>query len=423
MQNGLAKKVKDSKWFPFGAEREYTLVLPAEAVKLWQLDHNYHCSIIGTCLTMAEVKKILKQLRVGMHGYSAYELHSTIVAIIADNAFPSKKVQTYLDKKFKAVVQNIRKMTAPEIMGFWKAALYSGDMIGAFWAVMMHPNSDAQMQKSFYGDIHMLSHMSGASNRADLKRLSQLEEGRKGFKAALQAQNLKYNKLALDNNNLRNSEKSGVEERVGLENEVYALKNSLEQLMVLQSIQERQELDVQVNKLHHKVNCQISEAAKLQSNIKQLSGVIGRQKQQINADKKGRLEHQNEIEYLQTRIERSLQSSCPLQKQGLCGQYVLYVGGKTNLVPFYRNLVEERAGVFMHHDGGIEKNTQDLQQYLSKADVVIFPSGCISHDAYWKIKSTCKKQHKPYRHLKSSGLYSLSSMLELMTIKVAALEV
>ncbi|WP_428354936.1 DUF2325 domain-containing protein [Methyloprofundus sp.] len=71
---------------------------------------------------------------------------------------------------------------------------------------------------------------------------------------------------------------------------------------------------------------------------------------------------------------------------------VLYVkGDKINLTPFYRELVEEHAGTFMHHDGGIEKNTQDLQYSLSKADVIVFPSSCISHDAYWKIKQTCKK--------------------------------
>ncbi|WP_428354923.1 DUF2325 domain-containing protein [Methyloprofundus sp.] len=90
---------------------------------------------------------------------------------------------------------------------------------------------------------------------------------------------------------------------------------------------------------------------------------------------------------------------------------LLYVGGKTNLIPFYRELVEEHAGTFMHHDGGLEKNTQDLQQSLSKADVVVFPSSCISHDAYWKIKRICNKQNKPYQYLKSSGLYSLSSAL------------
>ena len=44
--------------------------------------------------------------------------------------------------------------------------------------------------------------------------------------------------------------------------------------------------------------------------------------------------------------------------------------------------------------------------------MVIFPSDCISHDAYWRIKSTCKKQQKPYEYINSSGLHSLSNILD-----------
>ncbi|WP_221898399.1 DUF2325 domain-containing protein [Bathymodiolus japonicus methanotrophic gill symbiont] len=31
--------------------------------------------------------------------------------------------------------------------------------------------------------------------------------------------------------------------------------------------------------------------------------------------------------------------------------------------------------------------------------MVVFPSNCISHDAYWKIKRTCNKQNKPYQSI------------------------
>ncbi len=108
---------------------------------------------------------------------------------------------------------------------------------------------------------------------------------------------------------------------------------------------------------------------------------------------------------------------CLFKKQGLCGQCVLYVGGKANLVPYYRKLIEAKSGVFLHHDGGLEKSTQDLSRSLNRADVVIFPSDCISHDAYWRIKSTCKKQQKPYEYIKSSGLHSLSNILDKIMTK------
>jgi hypothetical protein len=70
----------------------------------------------------------------------------------------------------------------------------------------------------------------------------------------------------------------------------------------------------------------------------------------------------------------------------------------------------------------MEKSTQDLSSSLNRADVVIFPSDCISHDAYWKIKSTCKKQQKPYEYLNSSGLHSLSSTLDKITTENQGIE-
>jgi hypothetical protein len=88
------------------------------------------------------------------------------------------------------------------------------------------------------------------------------------------------------------------------------------------------------------------------------------------------------------------------------------VGGKKNLIPHYRDLVEQKSGVFLHHDGGDEKNTQALSSSLIRADIVIFPSTCISHEAYWKIKQACKKQQKPFKYLSSPGLCSLSSTLD-----------
>ncbi len=411
MQDIIQKKEKFLDWLPSQEKQQ-------DKVKLWHLDHIYHCAIIGTCLTMDEVKKILRQLHIGINGLPPYEIHTTIVTLISENNHPSKKVQAYLDKKFKLIVQETKKMYAAELKGFWKASLYSGDIIGVFWAVMSHPESDEDMKRIFYGDIHMLSHLSGASNRADLKRLSLLEKERVNYESEKRSWEVKSNKLASDNNRLLNDIKGHHEQRSDLENRVYALKNSLDQQMILQSTKERQELDNLVEKLTNKLDCQNTEMAKYQKNEQQSSKIIASQKQQILASCDQVLVYQNEVEYLQSALLEKSQSQCPLQKQGLCGQCVLYVGGKTNLIPFYRELVEEHSGIFIHHDGGLEKNTHDLQQSLSKADVVVFPSSCISHDAYWKIKRTCNKQNKPFQYLKSSGLYSLSSVLENIASKI-----
>lgn len=424
MQNKLSIKEKSTPLFPFRTpaasplkKNQPATLKKQDKVKLWQLDHNYHCAIIGTCLTLDEVKKILRQLHISTNGFSPYELHTSIVTLISENKFPSKKVQNHLDKKFKPFVQKTNKMNAAELKGFWKAALYCGDMIGAFWAVMSHPASNEEIKRAVYGDIHMLSHMSGASNRADLKRLTGLEQARKNHIVEMQIWESKCNKLRLEKDRLLNLEIEHHGQISDLENHVNALKNSLEQLMILQSTKERQELEALVEKLSNKLNCRETDITKQENKEKQLSALTSRLEKQLLNSNDERLALKNEVQYLQSALTETAETQCPLKSQNLCGQCVLYVGGKTNLVPFYRELVEEKAGIFIHHDGGMEKNTQDLQKSLSKADVVVFPASCISHDAYWKIKRVCKKQHKPYQYLQSSGLYSLSSMLDKIMAK------
>ncbi len=96
----------------------------------------------------------------------------------------------------------------------------------------------------------------------------------------------------------------------------------------------------------------------------------------------------------------------------LCGKMVLYVGGRSNMVPLYRQLVEERGGRFSHHDGGREDSRQQLPRLLSGADVVLCPVDCVSHDACKQVKRICKRYRKPFVMMRSSGVSALEKQLE-----------
>jgi hypothetical protein len=76
-------------------------------------------------------------------------------------------------------------------------------------------------------------------------------------------------------------------------------------------------------------------------------------------------------------------------------QSVLCVGGRPASVPIYRDLVEQTGGEFLHHDGGQEESVAQLESTLAAADLVICQTGCISHDAYWRVKNHCKRTGKP----------------------------
>jgi len=78
----------------------------------------------------------------------------------------------------------------------------------------------------------------------------------------------------------------------------------------------------------------------------------------------------------------------------LTNQTVLCVGGRTAAVPLYRYVIERTGGHFLHHDGGEHHCIGKLDTTLAAADLVICQTGCISHDAYWRVKEHCKRTGK-----------------------------
>src|SRR3954470_11153866 len=51
----------------------------------------------------------------------------------------------------------------------------SGDIPGAYWALLSHAAATETIVKKAFQDVHMLSHLVGAANRADIRRLRELE--------------------------------------------------------------------------------------------------------------------------------------------------------------------------------------------------------------------------------------------------------
>ncbi len=172
-------------------------------VKLWQLDHVYHCTVIGTCLTLPEIKKLLFSLKVDCHHYKAYEIHTHVVTVMGTNNLCSKKIQHYLDKKFSAAIEKTLRMTTTELESEWNNALGTVDLIGTFWALISHPQTTDKMKKVFYGDIHMLSHTSELTHQADLKRLAALETIELQQLKVINAQKQQIKKLMQDVHSLK----------------------------------------------------------------------------------------------------------------------------------------------------------------------------------------------------------------------------
>jgi hypothetical protein len=90
---------------------------------------------------------------------------------------------------------------------------------------------------------------------------------------------------------------------------------------------------------------------------------------------------------------------------------ILYVGGRNHQIPQLKGLVEGANGRLLHHDGGVEHNAAMIPGLVSRADMVVFPVDCISHEAAIAVKRSCRLMGKRYVPLRTSSLACLLTAL------------
>ncbi|WP_243361133.1 DUF2325 domain-containing protein [Fundidesulfovibrio terrae] len=347
--------------------------------KLWE-HQDYQCPILGTCLSMGELRKLARKLDVVVKpGASDYELHAFFVRECRQETPLSSYVNKYLDKKFRKDLRLFAKASEETALAaLWSHSVQSGDIPGPFWALMSHPDAGNLLLNKAFGEIHMLSHLMGAANRADLKRLGRLERRVDGLSQALSR---------------------------------------------VQAARRAQKLEgaVRVRELEEKLEAERTERLKLSRQMRETA--LPRQDliAQPNADT---LREQIEAARNETRrqaaiIEERYSENAALCEGGdgcpcpaLAGKSVLYVGGRCNLVRHYREMVERQGLRFNHHDGGMESSPAELHGKLATADVVICPVDCVSHEACLTVKKACKHRMKPFVMLRSSGLSALARSLD-----------
>src|SRR5260370_13333356 len=87
-----------------------------------------------------------------------------------------KLLHKALDKRHRLVIGRFEKAkTIDEVRALWRDAVRQGDIPGAYWATLTHPAANDALIRGIFGEVHMLSHLVGAANRADIRRLSGLE--------------------------------------------------------------------------------------------------------------------------------------------------------------------------------------------------------------------------------------------------------
>jgi hypothetical protein len=382
---------------------------PRRRTAIFDMHASVHCSIIGTCLSSAETRRILVKLGVpGAETAADHDVHKQGVALAGNAQGGGKVIQKALDRRHETVVKQFAKAADEMVLGrMWDDAVRRGDIPGAYWAVLSHPlATDALMRKAF-GDVHMLSHLVGAANRADIRRLRELEEENAELQARLDAQQ----------RHLRDGfiERDG---KIRLLTE--ALGRALAEAPSVGASDDARAAREAIRDLERRLAREATRCARVES---RLEAALHAQSEAESARRDAVRECEEmrrELALAETQIAGLLAENPDADGNRasvtlpLGGAQVLYVGGRAHQVPQLKALVEGAGGVLLHHDGGIEHSMTLLPGLVSRADCTVFPVDCISHDAMGAVKRQCRQAGKPFIPLRTSSLASLLAGLAMV---------
>ncbi|WP_299793197.1 DUF2325 domain-containing protein [uncultured Shewanella sp.] len=390
--------------------------------KLWELPGKLLCPVIGTCLTTSEIRKLAEkvvdkdQARKG-----DYWLHTWVVSNCDSKHRLSLTVQKHLDKKFAAAIKRFGQLKCRDkLKQAWQQHIDRGASAEALWALLTHPLCDLATQDMAYETIHMLSHQIGAGQRADLKRLHDVEKELAELKKALdksqqkarqtisskesQLLTLQQQLAELKAENLRLKEHSQRLEQEGsraLAPQLQQLRNELSSKSSSVEILDKQKLQWQ-QKLRQSEDNILDLTQKLQQREQETRALEGFVKQSLSPC---------------NGCSADSCRDCP----DLKGQKILCVGGLHRMTDQYRELVSRCNGEFSHHDGGIEDRSKRLDALLWSADAVICATDCISHDAYYRLKRFCKQHKKRHLFIPSSGISSFAKAMDDVANEVSCI--
>ena len=366
--------------------------------KIWEVRPGLRCSIIGTCLTLGELRKIANRAGSieGSHRLTDFDLHGLAVGKMDSENALSAAAQKHLDAKFEGAIRKAKSLESDdEFSAFWEAAVDAGLVPGAYWALMTHPALSSDAEVRIYGETHMMSHVCGASNRGDARAIAEAERAKAGLARRLSA------RIAERDRQLR-EQKANVER---LAKRVHELEKVAEKFDRLPQLPNQDQLAARLAKCERERASLSEKNAALSRSCRGFEFQIERlQTRLLNNQWQGRCLSSQSIAAPVLNDHTDLLECDAGKLCNLCGRCVLYVGGRPQTVCKLREWVSNHNGALLHHDGGIEHSPGMLGDLVRRADIVLFPVDCVSHGAAGTVKKLCENYGKHMCPLRTASV-------------------
>jgi regulator of replication initiation timing len=262
----------------------------------------------------------------------------------------------------------------------------------------MHRKATPELRSKVFGDVHMLSHLVGAANRADIRRLVALERENTELRERLDRQQLRSHELTEERDSAVSKLQHQLIHHAASPKGPSFLPDEPE--MAARIRQEESEraaslIAVQTGRRERAEQAAVAavaEASRLQEELDHLREhaiALGRELAAAEAQLKLNAGEAAPSAYLDSQLQ---------------GRRILYVGGRPSSMPAIRDLVHRHGGEFQRHGGRLEDRSGLLASAVSWAEVVVFPVDCSDHESVDSLKRLCVRQQVRYVPLRSAGI-------------------
>ncbi len=327
-------------------------VAPRHRRKLWELPEGWHCQLLGTCLSVADMQRVAKRAGFDQSGMLDYTLHSLLVSHCRGRSEVSEALQRFLDERYALSVRQFAKAKGgAAVLDRWRKALAEGDVAGSLWAAWTHPDMDDYDGTVIYGELHMLAHQHGVLGYVEQKRLLKLERHNAKLRdeAAQLRQKLvvvqqEYKRCVIELEScLGESERQAAQ----FKRDEMALTMASKTEAMNRTLRERNEA------LGQRLATLEQRNAEQANHIAELENELAQSREAPGCGTSPQVMGSTAIENVPGCTANYLTHA------HLAGRRVLCIGGRAGLVDQYRRLVETCGGSFIHHDGGLEMLSEE----------------------------------------------------------------
>ncbi|MEM8794945.1 MAG: DUF2325 domain-containing protein [Pseudomonadota bacterium] len=360
-------------------------------LKLWEIQEPIHCSVVGTCASVDDIKNLAKKVGIRLLPDAPdYAVHGYLVEKTTHDTPFARAFQKLLDQRFQGAIRKVQKTNGKdELQELWSTMVDNGFIAAGYWALMTSGNVPSDTKELIYGDVHMYSHLAGScfrrkSQEASLlqNRLNELEDRIKrndrSFSDTLGARDQKIAEMQerIDQLEKQSAKSEQPDHRSGRDERVGRKLLKLERALVA-ARQRARHAEARSTELEHKLD-QVKEKRRVRP-FRPDNGSNATPDVNIDTDKS------------------------PIK--------ILYVGGRRGQIRGLKSIAEKNTATLVHHDGGIEDMIGRLDPAVASVDCVMCPIDCVSHAACLRAKKLCVKSNIPFLPLRTSSQSALNAAI------------